>query len=84
MQVQETRTTPSVQPHIHATEACELPDLHHILEIARRGYQLELQFVQLPPEVLLLIIDHMNMADRISLLATTVKPTAGKKFLGSS
>ncbi|KAG8945889.1 hypothetical protein FRC04_012249, partial [Tulasnella sp. 424] len=56
--------TPSSQHPIHTTQAAELPGNHRILETT------ESQFAQLPPEVLLLIIDHLNTAEKFSLLAT--------------
>ncbi|KAG8945883.1 hypothetical protein FRC04_012243 [Tulasnella sp. 424] len=62
--------TPSVQPPIHTTDASGLPGSHQILGISRMELQRESQFAQLPPEVLLLIIDHLKTAGKISLLAT--------------
>ncbi|KAG8952879.1 hypothetical protein FRC04_003328 [Tulasnella sp. 424] len=62
--------TPSFQHPIHTTQAAELPGNHQILETTRRNYRRESQFAQLPPEVLLLIIDHLDRAEKISLLVT--------------
>ncbi|KAG8945888.1 hypothetical protein FRC04_012248 [Tulasnella sp. 424] len=56
--------TSSFQHPIHTTQAAELPGDRHILETT------ESQFAQLPPEVLLLIIDHLDRAEKVSLLVT--------------
>ncbi|KAG8945887.1 hypothetical protein FRC04_012247 [Tulasnella sp. 424] len=62
--------TASFQHPIHTTQAVELPGNHHILETTRGNYKRESQFAQLPPEVLLLIIDHLDRAEKVSLLVT--------------
>ncbi|KAG8945882.1 hypothetical protein FRC04_012242 [Tulasnella sp. 424] len=60
----------SVQPPIHTSETSGPPGSHQILGVSRREFQRESQFAQLPPEILLLIIDHLDMAEKMSLLAT--------------